>query len=228
MHRFEDYAALRPRFYLLDAAFVEKRADVQPFPEQTMDKPFLKRIVQLLKRHRDHAFVTPSRNDLAPISIVLTTLAAWSYAYCVTRNTYSDAFELITDVIRRLPDFIKIEERNGQRHYVIENETTAGENFADKWNQNSQLAVAFFAWHKNVLASVETMLDLEGADQVGKHLQESYGATPDQVKRAFAPITSAIGASRAAGSLIVAPSLGIATAPAFGSVSVRQNTFFGR
>jgi hypothetical protein len=165
---------------------------------------------------------------LAPISVILTTLAAWSYAVCVRRNIYADLFELIEDVIRCMPEFIRIDERNGKPFYLIENETTVGENFAEKWNQDARLPAAFYAWHKGVLASVASLLQIEGSDQIGRHLSESFGVSRAQVQRIFGTHLTAVGAARNAGTLRVAPSLGIVTAPAVGAVTVRSNTFYGR
>jgi hypothetical protein len=226
--RFEQYAALRPRLYLREAAVAAKRAEVEDFPDQEMRKPALKRIVQLLKRHRDVSFAATGRSELAPISIILTTLAARSYARCATGFVYADTYELILDVVRRMPEFIVLDERNGRLFYFIENETTAGENFADKWNLDPRLPQAFFGWHRDALAMLEELVGVEGKDRLGQVLQKSFGASQDAVRRAMAPLASAVGNARAAGSLLVAPSLGVVTAPAVGRVSARPNTFFGR
>lgn len=58
--------------------FMEARAQVEPLPlpEQTDEKPPLKRVVQLLKRRPDIVF-EGGESD-APRSIVLTTLSAWT------------------------------------------------------------------------------------------------------------------------------------------------------
>ena len=78
---FEQRASLRPSLRLLEAA-VEKRlrADIEPYPMSRGPKGILRRVVQILKRHRDYHFldVDPS---LTPISIVITTLASRSYEY---------------------------------------------------------------------------------------------------------------------------------------------------
>lgn len=226
--RFERYAALRPRLRLSEAAIVSKRAEVEQFPDQEMSKPLLKRIVQLLKRHRDVSFAARGRAEVAPISIILTTLAARSYALCATRFAYADAYELMIDVVRRMPEFIGVTQRNGMPFYFIENETTVGENFADKWNLDPRLPSAFYGWHKAVLALLDLLVRLEGKDRLSQQLQESFGATRDAVRLALAPLTSTVGNARATGSLLVAPSLGVVTAPAAGRVNVRPNTFFGR
>ena len=57
INRFDQYAALWPRFHLMEKSVVDARGDIAPLPEQTMSKPILKRIVQLLKRHRDKRFI---------------------------------------------------------------------------------------------------------------------------------------------------------------------------
>lgn len=228
MNRFEAYADLRPVFYLPEALAKTARADVEPFPKQEMSKPLLKRIVQLLKRHRDHEFLAPERKDLAPISIIITTLAAWSYAECVAKRHYADAFELIIDVIARMPDFIRVEDVGGRKTYVVENETTIGENFAEKWNRDERVATAFFNWHKNALNAFNLLLLIEGFDAIGTHLSKSFGVRLESAKRSLEPHTKAIGVARASGTLQVVPSLGVVTSAARSGVGVRPNTFFGR
>lgn len=225
---FEQYAALRPRQYLRDRAIAAKHAEVEDFPEQEMRKPPLKRIVQLLKRHRDVSFAAPGRRELAPISVILTTLAARSYAHCTTQFVYADTYELVLDVVRRMPQFIVVDERSGKPVYFIENETTTGENFADKWNLDSRLPQAFYGWHRTAIGMLEELAAVEGTERLSQALQKSLGASQEAVRGALAPIASEIGRARAAGSLLVAPRLGVVTTPAAGRASVRPNTFFGR
>lgn len=227
--KFDQYAVIRPRFYLAETNFSKAAYDnVEPLPEQTISKPFLKRIVQLLKRHRDQLFVDTIRADLAPISVIITTLAGWAYAKCATQMVHSDAFDFITAVIREMPTFIRIEMRSGQQHFVIENETTAGENFADKWNSDPRLAAVFYEWHRDVLTSVESLLQVEGADRFAESLSNKFGAKKEHVRESLAGITNPIGQARSAGLLAVAPAIGLITLQAHGSVAVPKNTFFGR
>lgn len=228
--KFEQYATIQPRFYLaeaaLDKAFAD--ADITPLPDQTESKPLLKRIIQLLKRHRDQMFVGKTREEFAPISVIISTLAGWAYAKCATQQVHSDAFDLISAVISEMPSFIKVEIRSGQRFYVIENETTAGENFADKWNNDERLASAFYEWHKNALESIESLLSVEGVANFSESLSKSFGANKEQVRDTVASIINPISNARISGRLIVAPTLGLVTTPVLGSVAVPNNTFFGR
>lgn len=226
--KFEQYATIRPSLYLAKTTFAEVRTDVATLPEQAMTKPFLKRIVQLLKRHRDHMFVDTGHSDTAPISVIITTLAGWAYAKCATQQVHTDAFDFITAVIREMPTFIKIEMRSGQRFYIIENETTAGENFADKWNSDQRLASSFYKWQEDALTSIESLLQIEGVDRFAESLSKSFGAKKEQVRETLASIYNPINSARAGGSLMVSPALGLITSPSPGSVFVPKNTFFGR
>lgn len=228
LRRFESYAELKPKFYLHDALLKGARADIQPLPDQPETKSLLKLVVQVLKRHRDFEHLTPAKRDVAPISIIITTLAAWSYADCVRHRTYNNAFDLLVEVIERMPIRIVIEQIEGRVHYLIENETTTGENFADNWNRDPRLAPAFFVWHRNALAAIKALPDIEGLDQFAKHLSTAFGATPEQIKRSVAPVAASINVGRLTGALFVAPSLGVVSSPAAGGVTVRTNTFFGR
>lgn len=226
--KIEEYSALNPQFNLLEKSFAEARADIAPLPEQSMTKPVLKRIIQLLKRHRDHMFSTRHSPELAPISVIITTLASWAYAKCVTQRLHTNAFDFIIGVIREMPNFIKTEMRFGQKYFIIENETTSGENFADKWNHDSRLATAFKEWHNDALLSIESLLMIEGIDRFAESLSQKFGAKKEVVRETFTSVNKPINEARSSGKLIVAPVLGLTNAPALGSVAVPRNTFFGR
>jgi len=228
IRRFEGYAAIKPRFYLAETSFAEARAKVDPLPLPTMSKPVLKRIVQLLKRHRDQMFCGTKRAELAPISIIISTLAAWAYTKCATEQVHDDVFDLITAVIRAMPTFIRREPRVGGEYFVIENETAVGENFADKWNVDARLAIAFFEWHQDALTSVDSLLQIDGIDKYAEALSTKFGAKKDQVKAALASISDPIGHARSAGQLFVSSGVGLITSHAFGSVAVPKNTFYGQ
>ena len=150
--------------------------------------------------------------------MIVTTLAARSY------EQERDLFSALLNTVRRMPTHI--ENRNGR--WWIPNPAHPGENFADKWNQDPRLAVAFYNWHKSALTSIETLLDLEGADRLGRQLQDSFGVSRDQVRGALAPLTEPVERARAASSLFVAPALGVVPSPSTAGVGVRPNTFFGR
>lgn len=73
---FKGKAALPLRRAIRSA--MQKEGRVQPIPEHSFAKGVLRRVVQIYKRHRDLYF--NSRED-APISIIITTLAAYAYEW---------------------------------------------------------------------------------------------------------------------------------------------------
>jgi hypothetical protein len=222
---FEQRASLRPSLRLLEEA-VEKRlrADIEPYPMSRGPKGILRRVVQILKRHRDHQFldVDPS---LTPISIVITTLASRSYEYCVSGFVFDDEFDLLCEVIRHMPRFIETQMVNGHEQWFIWNETTTGENFAEKWNQDARRARAFFAWHERALADIGHLTAADGLDSLTKALKESFGAGP--ANQALARLTRDMSTARALGQLAVAPMIGLSVRQPARGTTMRSNTFFG-
>jgi hypothetical protein len=221
---FEDRARLQPRLRLLEAELAKMRAQVEALPEPTSFKGLLCRSVQLSKRHRDVWFST-REPQLSPLSIVITTLTAKSYAYCVTNFSYDTELDLFIDVVRHLPAFVLRQTVAGQERYFVWNETTAGENFAEKWNQDPRLAQAFFAWHKAALVDFERLVRLAGLDEMGRALGQLLGT--EAVNKALAAFTRAVSSARSSGRLTALAGIGLLTGTSAGT-PVRPNTFFGR
>lgn len=224
---FDKRAALAPRLRLAKGAFAadeSSRASVEPYPETTRFKGILRRTVQIAKRHRDVHF-SRRPNECAPISIIITTLLSRSYERCVTQRVYDDELDVLGDAIAGMTDFIGFV--GGL--WSIENETTTGENFAEKWNSHPDRAVSFYSWHEKLLADVSALRSIEGLDRIARRLDDAFGDRPAEI--AIAHIEDAISASRTAGTLkygsagLVAAA---AIAPAAPAVAVARNTFFGR
>lgn len=219
---FEERAKLQPRVRLTKGVVNDSiRAGVEPFPEQTLYKGILRRAVQLCKRHRDIAF-EKTNHSAAPISIIITTLLSRSYAYCAESFEYECALDLLMDVVKRMPHFIDQHSGNGNT-WIIWNESTSGENFAEKWNVNSKLPLAFFGWHKQLVLDIEAMTATHGLDQMSEHLSKSFGSAP--VSRAMDVMTQNMSAARKSGLLSLAPVIGLSTGAA--ATKVQGNTFFG-
>lgn len=221
--KFTRRAALQPRLLLLDAKFAEARAQVEALPVPTKFKGILRRTIQLCKRHRDVVF-SETDSGLAPISVIITTLAALSYEYCVQNKIYETEVDVFFDVVKYMPNFIEKNWVNGKEQYCIWNESTAGENFAEKWNENPELAKAFYSWHAKALVDFERISSLNGLDVIQENLSLSFGEKV--ANKAMTLILDTFGAARKNGALIVAPNLGLTIGAAHGAV-VRPNTFFG-
>lgn len=223
---FTKRAAMQPRISARKSMAMDRsRADVQPFPEHLKFKGVLRRIVQLAKRHRDVAFMQRDES-LRPISVIITTLASRAYEVCVHKD-YDAELDLAVDVIRLMPRFIERTDHLGRPHWAIWNETTTGENFAEKWNGDSRRAEAFFGWHRDFLHLVEMAAQEMGLDSLRKSLRDSLGTEP--VERAFGVMMGNVQQARRAGTLLASPTAGllISTASVAGASPVRTNTFFG-
>jgi hypothetical protein len=223
---FDWRANLQPRMRLVksEATADRARADIEPYPAATNLKGVLRRTVQVTKRHRDVYFVGLDP-CLAPISVIVTTLASRSYEYCVSQFEYVSELDLLRDIVRFMPAFIEIRTVGGRQQWFIWNETTSGENFAEKWNADPSCAEAFYAWHSRALADLDKLPDIQGVDQLHKNLSESFGALP--AKMALDVLTREISAARHTGKLWVAPSIGLSLGAVSASTTVRANTFFG-
>ena len=221
---FERRAALIPTLRMQKALAAEDRAAVEPFPVHGTAKGILRRTVQILKRHRDVHFLEVVE-EIAPISIIITTLAAQSYEYCVKSFVFDSELDVLIATIRLMPHFIDKPVVNGRRIYVVANETTVGENFAERWNTEPARAAAFYEWHGKALADFEALPDLQGIDVIGKSLEGSLGSSV--VRKVIDARTDSISQARTAKKLYVAPTVGLTLSSAANATPVRSNTFFG-
>lgn len=223
---FDDRAALMPNFGLNKIAMQRDgaTATVEPFPARELKKGILRRIVQLLKRHRD-VFYENNKEDVAPISVIITTLAMQTYVYCVRRHVFADPMDVLVEVVRLMPHFIDRPLLDGRRGYAVFNETTHGENFADNWNKDARRPRAFFEWHKQALSDFEAIRDAVGQDLLSLNMERSFGA--GVTGRVLGRRVGAVSDGRKSGLLSVAPLIGLTTSKAAASTTVAANTFFG-
>ena len=128
------------------------------------------------------------------------------------------------EAVRGMPNFIQVMYVAGQKIYVIPNETTAGENFAEKWNEDPRRAQAFYDWHENLVETLEDFVRAEGEDEVSVRLSEAFGGSV--VEPVFAEVNRAVNAARAARTLGILGTTGLSTSVR--AAPVRGNTFYGR
>ncbi|MXW63307.1 MAG: nucleotidyltransferase [Bacteroidetes bacterium SB0662_bin_6] len=155
---------------------------VDDVPDQLVRTP-LQRSIQLMKRHRDIHCNRPEMIDYAPISIIITTLAAHLYggeldthaallgivgrfqghAALVEGRAIDPTLETM-GLIRRLPD----------GKWYIGNPVNPDENFADRWHEDDQArARAFFSW---VAALQKDLLNVQTSTNP-RLLKESLSGT---------------------------------------------------
>jgi hypothetical protein len=230
--KFERRAALQPRIRALaKRAFDRALADapVEPYPDAKPFKGILRRLVQICKRHRDLYF-TDDTDGLAPLSIIITTLASRAYEYCVGQFEYDDELDLVLEVLRWMPRMLQTGTVDGHGVWYLWNQTTVGENFCEKWNRHPERAHAFFGWHRQAVTEVERLAAAEGLDQVRRLLGNVVGTAP--ANKAVDALTQRVDVARGTGCLSVTRPAGLvvgtlAAARTTAATPVPKNTFFG-
>ena len=161
---------------------------------------------------------------MAPISIVITTLAAQAYERTCT-FVFDTNLDALVNTIRMMPHFIERRVVQGHAQYWVPNETTQGENFADRWNTEPTRAKAFFTWHAKALSDFEEIASLEGLDRITTNLGESLG---DSIVRCVMDKrTETISAARRANKLFVAPTVGLSLSNPTNISPIPRNTHYG-
>jgi len=132
------------------------RATIEDVPPYRWKTP-LQRSIQLLKRHRDVMF--RENRDLAPISMIITNLAAHAY------EGEGDVFAALTNIVAKMPAYVRAERPH------VPNPADPAEDYADKWSQDPRLERNFWAWHAAVKIDLTNLPKLLGT----KPLSESVG-----------------------------------------------------
>ncbi|MDH2356176.1 nucleotidyltransferase [Bradyrhizobium sp. SSUT112] len=224
--KIERRAAIQPRIRLIakaaDSAMAERQ--VEPFPENKHLKGLLRRTVQIAKRHRDIEFID-DKDGLAPLSIIITTLVSRAYEFCARSREYDHELALIVDVLEWMPNTIEQRVVGGRTEWYLWNQTTAGENFCEKWNKHPERAVAFFDWHAKLVNDVKQLAAAQGFDALRRLLVNVVGSRPANM--VMDSLTEQVSVARNAGRLSVTKPAGLIIGSAASATSVRANTFFG-
>lgn len=163
---------------------------VEDVPSYEWKSP-LQRSVQILKRHRDVMFI--DKPEFAPISMVITNLAAHAY-----RGERSVA-EALLGIVERMESYVN---RTSPR---VPNPSHPREDYADKWKNDARWEQHFRLWCQQVRVDVERLSS------------EQTRVSPSIIDRSFRlTLKSEVLASLAAGTLAaakVAPAVVVNGAP---------------
>jgi hypothetical protein len=193
------------------AKIVEPIPELEP-PER---KSPLKRMVQLIKRYRDISF--KDEPELAPISIILTTLAGSYY------NGQTSINESLLFVLNEIMKNI----RNGYRRIVVLNPTNKNEDFSDKWDDNLNLYKSFTNWIVNFKTLWLKVNNTSGIHNIARILKEMFGE--NIINIALKEQTEFIENLRKRNKLGVIPITGsLSTDPSLSGIMVPKNTFYGK
>lgn len=197
---------------LLVERLLEKAAPV-PAQQAVAEKKTLQLVVQLMKRRRDlyHA----DDPDLAPISVVLTTLAA--DAYCGEPSVSKALTSVLGAIVQRIED----SRRRGEEHLHVCNPSNVAEDLTERWDSNQSAYQAFVKGIRDFHQRWSQLIARGG--NVNAELEALFG---EPVTRVLKTRAKRLQESRIAGRLGVTSS-GIITSAGAGAVSMRPNTFYG-
>lgn len=174
----------------------------------------LQRVVQILKHHRDVMF--EGNSEIAPISIILTTLAAKAY------DQSEGVFDALCHILVHMHEYV--ENRNGIWH--IDNPVAPGENFADKWELEPAKAQAFFRWLEAARSNLATdLIATDGIDELATAMEKSLGSV--YPKRAIGKYGTYLNKKRKANGLFSTAG-GLSTMASSASKAVPNHSFYGR
>jgi len=132
-------------------------ASIDELPSYEWKTP-LQRAIQVLKRHRDMVF--KDQEDLKPVSVLITTLAALAY------DGEADLFQALDGILTRMPALVR---STAPR---VPNPLNPKEDFADRWQKKPDLETAFRLWvtraRTDLHALGENLDELGMTDLLGK------------------------------------------------------------
>jgi len=211
---------MRMRIDEVRKVFSEKnQVEISKIPLYKVKTP-LQQAIQLLKRHRDIMYdrLPQNRKDNAPISIIITTLAASAY------KNETSLYSTLSNVLENMVNFIKWD---GNK-YIIENPVMKAENFADKWNENPEKAKEFFFWLESAKKDIlHSTISEQGLHRVSEKLEYCFGR--NIVQRSMVDDGNSMRAARENNRLYVGGLTGgLHTSPTQNSKKVGGHTFFGK
>jgi hypothetical protein len=191
---------------------LEKAAPV-PAQQAVAEKKILELVVQLMKRRRDLYYAYDP--DLAPISVVLTTLAA--DVYCGEPSVSKALTSALSAIVKRVED----SRLRGEKHLQVRNPSNAGEDLTERWDSNQSAYEAFVKGIHDFHQRWSRLIAQAG--DVNAELELLFG---EPVARVLKTRATRLQEFRIAGKLGITSSGIIASAGA-GAVSMRPNTFYG-
>lgn len=203
---FEERAAIR-----LAEMAAARAVEPVPAPEDLFEKPPLKIAVQILKRWRDVRYA--KLLDIAPISIVLTTLAAHHYA------GEESPLVALTAVVDRIVAAIPM---NGR--LVVLNPKNRSEDLSEKWDKDKKAYGAFIDGMVELRDQLRAVASKRGLPHVRSALAPMLGE--DLTDRMINQQGQFIEEQRRAGNLRVAGT-GALTTTVAGTTPIVKNTFYG-
>jgi len=203
---FEERAALR-------VTEMAKVVEPIPAPGDLATKPPLKIAVQILKRWRDVRYLrTP---DLAPISIVLTTLAATHY------EGEDSPVVALTRIVDRIVAAIPVHGR-----LIVLNPRNPREDLSERWDTDKKAYAAFIDGMIELRDQLRAFNAGRGLPMIAESLAPIIGG--DLAKKTIGTQASFVQEQRNGGRLRIGTTGALTTSTAARTTAVRNNTFYGK
>ena len=144
---------------------LEARAQIDPVPSFKLKSP-LQRVVQLLKRHRDQMF--KGHEEMKPISIIITTLAARAY------KGEADIGIALHNILNSMDRYIAAHAPR------VPNPVNPEEDFADRWNmpegKKANLEGNFMRWLVQARTDID-LLNTANSNFLKDHIEKRFMLT---------------------------------------------------
>lgn len=152
---------------------MEARAAIEDVPPYEW-KTALQRCIQILKRHRDVMF--QKHPELAPISMIITNLAAHAY------EGETDLLVALRDIVEKMPQFVR------DTAPRVPNPADPAEDYAEKWVANPRLEKSFWEWHATISADLRKLPQLLATSTLPDNVRSMFlvDLTEDEA-RTFRP-----------------------------------------
>lgn len=222
---FNERAVFQPKLAIETRKFYQAKAEIESLPDGTQPaKDWLRKTVQILKRHRDITYLNKSDENkkIAPISIIITTLTAKAYkAVCLSGIEFDSFLSVLKAVVTEIPNHIQVRITEKGEEFYIPNETTRDENFAEKWNSDPLRAKEFYAWHNELTLSLAALNQPAPLYKFQESLKLFFGEEP--VTHYFNEQLNSTNTARNKNKLSVNATSGITTSA---GIAIPNNQFF--
>ena len=128
-------------------AFFNSVEEIPPMLERSS----LQRVIQILKRHRDVYFNKVRREDLKPVSVILTTLVAQIAQSAPANYSVYELLEYTVKALTSLLEGLKFNQNfalKDNNKWILLNPVNSLDNLVDSWNENIEKPKWFLRWMK--------------------------------------------------------------------------------
>ena len=226
---FDLIAKLEPKYIgFSDRMFAHaalEAKNIEELPKHTLFKGILRRAVQIMKRHRDLLFFDNNNYDgKAPISIIITTLAASSYKELVIQQSFNNELEVLLTVVESMTGYIETKVVNGKIEMWVTNPKNQHENFAEKWNVDPKRVEAFHYWHSDFVEKLRDLASVTSLPLIKEKLNTllGEGSSSKAIEKHFEVLNE----TRESNNLFIKKTGAISTVAT--ATPVKANTFFGK